>query len=226
MLVLTQVFKPSVVIAQRNITLSGPSTSGSSHSLPLAGPSSSSSHSLPLAGPLSSSSHSLPLAGPSSSSSHSLYTSGWPLVLQFSLPTSGWPLVLQFSLPTSGWPLVLQFSLPTSGWPLVLQFSLPTSGWPLVLQFSLLHCCSHLLHPPHSSSCKTLLLWTSHSSCGRPNFLAFFGAYFVRCQNASSSGRCLLVQFSGGTYCDKIIHTCHHYWPSGLLVHKGVCLMY
>ena len=150
----------------------------------------------------------------------SLPTSGWPLVLQFSLPTSGWPLVLQFSLPTSGWPLVLQFSLPTSGWPLVLQFSLPTSGWPLVLQFSLLPRCSHLLHPPHSSSCKTLLLWTSHSSCGRPNFLAFFCAYFVCCQNASSSGRSLLVQFSGGTYCDKSvqsIHTCHHYWPSGLL---------
>ena len=166
---------------------------------------------------------------------------------QFSLPTSGWPLVLQFSLLTSGCPssssshslpladprppvltpylwltLVLQFSLPTSGWPLVLQFSLPTSGWPLVLQFSLLPRCSHLLHPPHSSSCKTLLLWTSHSSCGRPNFLAFFGAYFVCCQNASSSGRSLLVQFSGGTYCDKSvqsIHTCHHYWPSasGLL---------
>ena len=80
--------------------------------------------------------------------------------------------------------------------------------------------CSHLLHPPHSSSCKTLLLWTSHSSCGRPNFLAFFGAYFVCCQNASSIGRSLLVQFSGGTYCDKSvqsIHTCHHYWPSGLL---------
>ena len=77
----------------------------------------------------------------------------------------------QFSLPTSSWPLVLQFSLPTSGWPLVLQASLPTSGWPLVLQFSLLPRCSHLLHPPHSSSCKTLLLWTSHSSCGRPNFL-------------------------------------------------------
>ena len=150
----------------------------------------------------------------------SLLTSGWPLVLQFSLPTSGWPLVLQFSLPTSGWPLVLQFSLPTSGWPLVLQFSLPTSGWPLVLQFSLLPRCSHLLHPPHSSSCKTLLLWTSHSSCGRPNFLAFFCAYFICCQNASSSGRSLLVQFSGGTYCDKSvqsIHTCHHYWPSGLL---------
>ena len=165
----------------------------------------------------------------------SLLTSGWPLVLQFSLPTSGWPLVLQFSLltsgwplvlpvslPTSGWPFILQFSLPTSGWPLVLQFSLPTSGWPLVLQFSLLPRCSHLLHPPHSSSCKTLLLWTSHSSCGRPNFLAFFGAYFVCCQNASSSGRSLLVQFSGGTYCDKSvqsIHTCHHYWPSasGLL---------
>ena len=146
----------------------------------------------------------------------SLPNSGWPLVLQFSLPTSGWPLVLQFSLPTSGWPLVLQFSLPTSGWPLVLQFSLPTSGWPLVLQFSLLPRCSH---PPHSSSCKTLLLWTSHSSCGRPNF---FGAYFVSCQNASSSGRSLLVQFSGGTYCDKSvqsIHTCHHYWlsASGLL---------
>ena len=128
----------------------------------------------------------------------------------------------QFSLPTSGWPLVLQFSLLTSGWPLVLQVSLPTSGWPLVLQFSLLPRCSHLLHPPHSSSCKTLLLWTSHSSCGRPNFLAFFGAYFVCCQNASSSGRSLLVQFSGGTYCDKSvqsIHTCHHYWPSasGLL---------
>ena len=126
----------------------------------------------------------------------------------------------QFSLPTSGWPLVLQFSLPTSGWPLVLQFSLPTSGWPLVLQFSLLPRCSHLLHPPHSSSCKTLLLWTSHSSCGRPNFLAFFCAYFICCQNASSSGRSLLVQFSGGTYCDKSvqsIHTCHHYWPSGLL---------
>ena len=113
-----------------------------------------------------------------------------------------------------------QFSLPTSGWPLVLQFSLPTSGWPLVLQFSLLPRCRHLLHPPHSSSCKTLLLWTSHSSCGRPNFLAFFCAYFVCCQNASSSGRSLLVQFSGGTYCDKSvqsIHTCHHYWPSGLL---------
>ena len=126
----------------------------------------------------------------------------------------------QFSLPTSGWPLVLQFSLPTSGWPLVLQFSLPTSGWPLVLQFSLLPRCSHLLHPPQSSSCKTLLLWTSHSSCGRPNFLAFFCAYFVCCQNASSSGRSLLVQFSGGTYCDKSvqsIHTCCHYWPSGLL---------
>ena len=109
---------------------------------------------------------------------------------------------------------------PTSGCPLGLQFSLPTSGWPLVLQFSLLHCCSHLLHPPHSSSCKTLLLCTSHSSCGRPNFLAFFCAYFVCCQNASSSCRSLLVQFSGGTYCGKSvqsIHTCHHYWPSGLL---------
>ena len=152
----------------------------------------------------------------------SLPTCGWPLVLQFSLPTCGWPLVLQFSLPTSGWPLVLQVSLPTSGWPLVLQFSLPTSGWPLVLQFSLLPRCSHLLHPPHTSSCKTLLLWTSHSSCGRPNFLAFFCAYFVCCQDASSSGRSLLDQFSGGTYCDKSvqsIHTCHHYWPSasGLL---------
>ena len=156
---------------------------------------------------------SLPTSGCPLVLQFSLPTSGWPLVLQFSLPTSGWPLVLQFSLPTSGWPLVLQFSLPTSGWPLVLQFSLPTSGWPLVLQFSLLPGCSHLLHPPHSSSCKTLLLWTSHSSCGRPNFLTFFCAYFVCCQDASSSGRSLLVQFSGGTYCDKSvqsIHTCHH----------------
>ena len=84
MLVLTQVFKPSVVIAQhisRNVTLSGRFTSGSSHSLPLAGPSSSSSHSLPLAGPSSSSSHSLPLAGPSSSSSHS-----YPVVATSSIP--------------------------------------------------------------------------------------------------------------------------------------------
>ena len=142
---------------------------------------------------------------------------------QFSLPTSGWLLV---SLLTSGWPLILQFSLPTSGWPLVLQFSLPTSGWPLVLQFSLLPRCSHLLHPSHSSSFKTLFLWTSHSSCGRPNF---FGAYFVCCQDASSSGRSLLVQFSGGTYCDKSvqsIHTCHHYGLQVYFVHKGVCLIY
>ena len=161
-------------------TLSGPSTLGSSHSLPLAHPVLTPylwlaprppvltpylwlaprppvlTPYIPLAHPSCSSSHSLPLASPSSSSSH-FYT------------------------------VVATSSTP----------------W-----------------PPHSSSCKTLLLWTSHSSCGRPNFLAFFCAYFVCCQDASSSGRSLLVQFSGGTYCDKSvqsIHTCHYYWPSGLL---------
>ena len=159
MLVLTQVgyctayiqkyhFVWSFHLGQFSFPTSG---SPSSHSLPLAGPSSSSSHSLPLAGPSSSSSHSLPLAGPSSSSSH--------------------------SLPLAG---------PSSS----------SSHFYTVVY-------GHLLHPPHSSSFKTLLLWTSHSSCGRPNFLAFFCAYFVCCQDASSSGRSLLVQFSGGTYCDN-----------------------
>ena len=75
-LVLTQVFKPNVVIAQplisRSATLPAHSTSSSSHSQPVAGPSSSSSHSLPAVG-TSSSPHSAspssglhtpPMAGP------------------------------------------------------------------------------------------------------------------------------------------------------------------
>ena len=107
MLVLTQVFKPSVVIAQhipRNVTLSGRFTSGSSHSLPLAGPSSSSSHSLPLAGPSSSSSHSLPLAGPSSSSSHSypvVATSSIPHTLPAARPSFSGPHTPLVAGPTS-----------------------------------------------------------------------------------------------------------------------------
>ena len=72
LLVLTQVFKPIVVVAHQLIsqsaTLPGPSTSGSSCSLPVAGPSTSgSSRSLPVAGPSSPSSHSLPVIGTSSS---------------------------------------------------------------------------------------------------------------------------------------------------------------
>ena len=68
LLVLTQVFKPIVVVAHQLIsqsaTLPGPSTSGSSRSLPVAGPSSPSSHSLPVIG-TSSSPHPLPAASPS-----------------------------------------------------------------------------------------------------------------------------------------------------------------
>ena len=72
-LVLTQLFKPSVVIAQplisRSATLPAHSTSSSSHSQPVPGPSSSSSHSLPAVG-TSSSPHPVPAASPSSSGLH------------------------------------------------------------------------------------------------------------------------------------------------------------
>ena len=76
-LVLTQVFKANVVIAQplisQTATLPAHSTSSSSHSQPVAGPSSSSSHSLPAVGtsssphpvpPSSSGLHTPPMAGP------------------------------------------------------------------------------------------------------------------------------------------------------------------
>ena len=209
MLVLTQVFKPSVVIAQhisRNVTLSGRFTSGSSHSLPLAGPSSSSSHSLPLAGPSSSSSHSLPLAGPSSSSSHSLPLAGPSSSSSHSLPLAGPSSSSSHSLPLTGPSSSSSHSLPLAG-----PSSSSSHSYPVVATSSIPHTLPAAR--PSFSGPHTPLVAV-------PNFLAFFCAYFVCCQNASSSGRSLLVQFSGGTYCDKSvqsIHTCHHYWPSGLL---------
>ena len=122
------------VIAQhisRNITLSGPSTLGSSHSLPLAGPvlagpSSSSSHSLPLAAPSSSSSHYLPLAGPSSSSSHSLPLAGPSSSSSHSytvVATSSTPRTLPAARPSFSGPHTPLVAGPTSS----LSF-VPTSS--------------------------------------------------------------------------------------------------
>ena len=147
MLVLTQVFKPSVVIAQhisRNVTLSGRFTSGSSHSLPLAGPSSSSSHSLPLAGPSSSRPHSLPLAGPSSSSSHS-----YPVVATYSIPHT-----LPAARPSFSGPHTPLVAGPTSSCLLrllpgcILQWQIPPRPvlwWHLLRQ---LVCPEHPHVPP------------------------------------------------------------------------------
>ena len=145
MLVLTQVFKPSVVIAQhisRNVTLSGRFTSGSSHSLPLAGPSSSSSHSLPLAGPSSSSSHSLPLAGPSSSSSHSL-----PLAGPLSSSSHSYPVV-----DTSSIPHTLPAARPSFSGPHTPLVAGPTSSLSFVPTSSVARMHPPVADPSSSSS--------------------------------------------------------------------------
>ena len=198
-LVLTQVFKPSVVIAQhisRNVTLSGRFTSGSSgpsssssHSLPLAGPSSSSSHSLPLAGPSSSSSHSLPLAGPSSSSSHSLPLAGPSSSSSHSLPLAGPSSSSSHSYPvvdTSSTPHTLPAARPSFSGPHTPLVAGPTSSLSFVPTSSVAR-----MHPPVADP-------SSSSSLVAPTVTSLFRASTL----ATTTG--LQVYF----------------------VHKGVCLMY
>ena len=169
-------------------------TSGwlSSHSLPLAGPSSSSSHSLPLAGPLSSSSHSLPLAGPSSSSSHSLPLAGPSSSSSHSLPLAG-PSSSSFHsytvVATSSTPHTLPAARPSFSGPHTPLVAGRTSSLSFVPTSSVAR-----MHPPVAdpSSSSSLVAPTVTISLSRASTLATttgLQVYFVH------KGVCLMYRF-------------------------------